>query len=428
MRSKSAPSLHQSGREVCHTPARAGSARLRGVRCRTCLGVLVGLVLVSGVAVSNAVAAAPSALLGGQTLTAGHTLASPDGHYILAMQTDGNLVLYLHNGGFNLRALWSSGTSGDRGDRAVLQSNGNLVLYDAKNQALWSTNTSSAGCTNLVVQEDGNLVLYNSKKAVWASHTVNTNLRANDVLLARERIFSPDEQYEVTMQPDGNLVLYGATGALWSTHTWGIPGNHAILQKDGNLVVYTTAGRALWSSKTHGHSGDHAHLQNDGNFVVYAGSKALWASGTYANRPKGTPRYSRPAFVACPPPPPPPAPKASPPADPVVLVPQHTKVRRLHVRMSMSWTWNRDITRLHRIKISRVPRHATITVRCHGRGCPRHRAEVSARHLRRLIRYLDGRRYRAGDRILILISGRGRRTERVSVRIRYAALPKVRLL
>lgn len=94
----------------------------------------------------------------------------------------------------------------------------------------------------------------------------------------------------------------------------------------------------------------------------------------------------------------------------------------------MSWTWNRDITRLHRIKISRVPRDARITVRCHGRGCPRHRAEVSDRHLRRLIRYLDGRRFRAGDRILISISRRGRRTERVSVRIRFEALPKVRLL
>lgn len=428
MRFRTAPSGHQLGREFCHRPARGSGATLSRVRCRTCLGVLVALALLLAAAASNAGAATPSALLGGQTLTAGHSLVSPDGHYILAMQSDGNLVLYLHNGGFSVRPLWSSGTSGDRGDRAVLQTNGNLVLYSAANQALWSTNTSTAGCTNLVVQEDGNLVLYSNKKAVWASHTVNTDLRPNDVLLPGERIFSIDDQYEVTMQTDGNLVLYGATGALWSTHTWGIPGNHAILQKDGNLVVYTTAGRALWSSKTNGHPGDYAHLQNDGNFVVYSGTKALWASGTYATRPKGTPRYSRPAFLGCPPPPPPPAPAASPPSDPVVLVPQHTKVRRLHVRMSMSWTWNRDITRLHRIKISRVPRDATITVRCRGRGCPRHRAEVSDRHLRRLIRYLDGRRFRAGDRILISISRRGRRTERVSVRIRYEALPKVRLL
>jgi hypothetical protein len=72
--------------------------------------------------------------------------------------------------------------------------------------------------------------------------------------------------------------------------------------------------------------------------------------------------------------------------------------------------------------------HATITVRCHGRGCPRHRYTAGKRHLKRLIRYLDGRRYRAGDRILISISRRGRRTERVSVQIRYGAIPKVRLL
>jgi hypothetical protein len=257
---------------------------------------------------------------------------------------------------------------------------------------------------------------------------VNTQLRPGDLLVPGERIFSIDEQYEVAMQTDGNLVLYGASGALWSTHTWGIPGNHAILQRDGNLVLYTTAGRALWSSQTSGHSGDRAVLQDDGNFVVYSGSKALWATGTYANRPKGTPRYSRPPFVNCPPPPPPPPPPPTPPSDPVVLVPQHTKVRRLHVRLSISWTWDREVTRLHQIKITRLPSHATITVRCHGKGCPRHGYKTSKSHLKRVIGYLDGRRYRAGDQILISFSRRGRRTERVAVQIRYARLPKVRVL
>jgi hypothetical protein len=397
------------------------------VKWRTWLGALVGLTIVLAVTAADA-AAAPSALLGGRTLFAGQTLVSGDGHYILAMQTDGNLVLYVHNGGFTVRPVWASGTAGDRGDRAVLQGDGNLVLYDAKNQALWSTNTSTAGCTNLVVQEDGNLVLYNRSHAVWASHTLQTELKPGDELTPGERIFSIDEQYELAMQTDGNLVLYGATGALWATGTWGIPGNYAIMQRDGNFVLYTSRGRALWSSKSHGNPGSFASLQNDGNLVVYDGSKPLWASRTNANRPKGKTRFPRPAFIACPPPPPPPAAAPSAPSDPVVLVPQHTKVRRLHVRMSISWTWDRDITRLHRIKISRVPRHATITVRCRGRGCPRHRQEASARHLKRLIGYLDGRRYRAGDRVVISISGRGRRTERISVRIRYGALPKVRLL
>jgi hypothetical protein len=397
------------------------------VKRRTWLGALVGLPILMAVTASNA-AAASSTLLGGQTLYPGQSLVSGDGHDILAMQSDGNLVLYVHNGGFNVRPAWASGTAGDRGDRAVLQGDGNLVLYDGRNQALWSTNTSTAGCTNLVVQEDGNLVLYNRSKAVWASHTVQTDLKPGDELTPGERIFSIDEQYELAMQTDGNLVLYGATGALWATGTWGIPGNSAIMQHDGNFVLYTSRGRALWSSKTHGNPGSFARLQDDGNLVVYDGSKPLWASHTNANRPKGKTRYSRPAFIACPPPPPPPSAGSSPPSDPVVLVPQHTKVRRLHVRMSMSWTWDREITRLHRIKISRVPRQATITVRCGGRGCPRRRFEASARHLKRLIRYLDGRRYRAGDRLLISISRRGRRAERVSVRIRYGALPKVRLL
>ncbi len=399
---------------------------LLGVKRRTWLGALVGLaMLLAGTASASA---APSALLGGQTLFAGQTLASPDGHYILAMQTNGDLVLYLHNGGFSVRPVWHSGTEGDAGDRAVLQSNGNLVLYDARNQALWSTNTSTAGCTNLIVQEDGNLVLYNRSRAVWASRTVNTYLKPGDLLLPGERIFSSNDQYELSMEADGNLVLYGPTGALWSTRTWGIPGNYASMQTDGNLVLRTSAHRALWSSQTNGNPGAYAHIYDDGNLVVANTQGNLWDSNTKANRPAGKTRFPRPAFSACPPPPAPTPPTSTPPSDPVVNVPQPTKVRRLHVQMSMSWTWDRDVTRLHRIKISRVPHQATINVRCRGRGCPRHRVAVSRRHLERLLRYLDGRRFRAGDRVYIWISRPGRRTESVGIRIRYGALPKVRLL
>lgn len=57
------------------------------------------------------------------------------------------------------------------------------------------------------------------------------------------------------MQKDGNLVLYsrsasGALTARWSSHTWGNAGARCFMQNDGNLVVYSKAWKAIWCSKT----------------------------------------------------------------------------------------------------------------------------------------------------------------------------------
>jgi hypothetical protein len=400
---------------------------------RTSLIALVGVAIMIVAVPTSAAASSPAALLGGQTLTSGQTLLSSDGHYELAMQGDGNLVLYWMNGASIGHAMWSSETDGDTGDHALLQDDGNLVLLNPQGETLWSSNTSDAGCANLIVQDDGNLVLYNSTHAVWSSKTVQTELTAGDKLTIGERIFSLNEQYEVAMQSDGNLVLYGPPGAMWSSGTDREPGNYAVMQGDGNLVVYNPSGRAMWASDTDGDSGAYAVQQEDGNFVIYSGGKPRWSSATDGRKPSsGASQFPRPAFTACPPPPPPPAPPPPPPtttpSSPVVDVPVTTRLRRLRVKMSFSWTWDRGVTHLHRIQVPRLPHGATIAIECAGRGCRRRVVRADRHVLRRWVRSIDGHRYRAGDRVEITITERGYRAERVSIRIRYGALPRVKLL
>lgn len=54
------------------------------------------------------------------------------------------------------------------GATAVMQADGNLVIYSTAHKALWSTGTASAGAF-LVVQADGNVVVYSSaNKALWS--------------------------------------------------------------------------------------------------------------------------------------------------------------------------------------------------------------------------------------------------------------------
>ncbi|MBV9099995.1 MAG: hypothetical protein JO198_02995 [Candidatus Dormibacteraeota bacterium] len=83
------------------------------------------------------------------------------------------------------------------------------------------------------------------------------------------------------MQTDGDLVLYqpGDAGrALWASGTSGSVAG-AILQTDGNFVIYSSGGAPLWNSKTQGQ--DTLYVQTDGNVVIYDTSgKPKWATWT----------------------------------------------------------------------------------------------------------------------------------------------------
>jgi hypothetical protein len=104
----------------------------------------------------------------GEDLASNTATASCSGKYALAMQSDGNLVLY-HNG---VGAIWSTATSGKGGHSAIMQSDGNFVLYNAASKALWSSTTSGHSGAYLKIQDDGNLVVYSAGgAALWNSHT-----------------------------------------------------------------------------------------------------------------------------------------------------------------------------------------------------------------------------------------------------------------
>jgi hypothetical protein len=417
-----------SARGEPRSPSRAGRAALLVVVTTAMLALTPAL----------AAATPASTLNPGGTLSAGQELGSPDGHYDLLMQSDGNLVLYTAGG----RALWSSKTGGQTGDQAVMQTDGNLVLYDASSQAIWSTNTSGADCAHLTLQDDGNLVLYGTSGAVWASNTVNSVLDPGETLTAGEEIVAYHEQYRLIMQGDGNLVLYNSAGkALWSTGTWGEPGNHVVMQGDGNLVVYSSGGRAMWNSKTEGNNGARLIVQDDGNLVIYRGSTPVWASKTVqagirqatARAASTTPPGNCGVPLPAPPPTPTPTPTPAPPPPVIVYVPVVVHVptprapHHVKVRLTMTWTWSGGHTRLFEVGANRVPRRAAVTVTCRGRGCPA-KARVASVHVRRLLKSLAGLSYSAGDRIFITIRAPGEVAERVELWIRFGRKPRVKLL
>jgi surface antigen len=96
-------------------------------------------------------------------------LQSPNGQYVLYMQTDGNVVEYNRWNGWSVP--WASNTGGRYGAWATLQGDGNFVLYNANGSwAGWSL--GNVGFTNAILsmQDDGNVVEYSAGYAVWASN------------------------------------------------------------------------------------------------------------------------------------------------------------------------------------------------------------------------------------------------------------------
>jgi surface antigen len=206
-------------------------------------------------------------------LRAGHAIWSPSGHYEAVVQTDGNFVVYGPSG-----PTWASNTAGSGArDFLAMQGDGNLVLYTAEGGPVWSSSTAPSQNDHLTMQDDGNLVIYSTHGAVWSAHGI-TVLGTGLALDAGGRLTSPNGAYQAAMQGDGNFVVYGPAGAKWGSNTSGSH-NWVVMQGDGNLVVYSSDNRPLWASNTGGTGGNNRLvMQDDGNLVVYTGDgHPVWA-------------------------------------------------------------------------------------------------------------------------------------------------------
>ncbi len=236
-------------------------------------------------------AAAPTGgvLTSGQQVATNEQLRSRHGRYYLIVQGDGNVVLYTAA----RRAVWSSATNGKGGVRLIQQSDGNLVLYAAGNRGVWATGTAGNAGARTVVQDDGNVVVYRAGGAgIWSSRqhpatppppppapAPSDTLRSGQRLTVNQQLRSPSGAYRVTVQSDGNVVMYPRTGrAIWATGTTGRGGRTLTMQTDGNLVLTTAAARPVWASGSRS-SGARAVMQNDGNLVIYrTNNTAAWSS------------------------------------------------------------------------------------------------------------------------------------------------------
>lgn len=146
------------------TEVNSESSRCAGRLTRSALvvGVFAGALAVAGTG------SAATTLLGpGTQINPGQTVASPTSGYVLAMQTDGNLVLIAPGN----RPVWWSGT---RVPGTVLQvgPDGNVVLYAPGHKAIWWTGTAGRPGAQLGVRDEGDVVVVApGEVTVWSTGT-----------------------------------------------------------------------------------------------------------------------------------------------------------------------------------------------------------------------------------------------------------------
>lgn len=245
----------------------------------------------------------------GETLSSGQSLISYNGgtysgQYCLLMQSDGNLVEYVYNSsracGSGNTVVWAMNNDTlnsacnyyQAGAYAVMQTDGNFVVYNPNGGCSpWSSNTSNSQANTLVLQDDGNAVVYKPSGGGPAGYStlgdqhsgdlgVDGHLRVGEELKTNWFInslsatqYSTTTYYQLLMQGDGNLVLYqvqnGSYGNSWSAGTSNNLHNYAILQSDGNFVVYNPSSQGLWSSNTSTQTTNYVLDQTNGNLGVY---------------------------------------------------------------------------------------------------------------------------------------------------------------
>lgn len=218
-------------------------------------------------------------LRSGPTMHAGDALVSSDGSYRFMMQANGNLSILLTTSG---RLIWSMGTAGNPGAWAVLQRDGNLVVHAPDGAVLETTGTGGhpRGSYGVRIRDDSNLAIQTPDgNPFWSSATINSRLGPTELLRSGQYLTSAGGSYRLDMQADGNVVLSDTDddSTDWATNT-DEPGSTLVMQPRGTLVVIGPFGRVLWSSRTAGFPGGYAILQSDGNFVIYQEGVARWAS------------------------------------------------------------------------------------------------------------------------------------------------------
>lgn len=129
------------------------------------------------------------------------------------------------------------------------------------------------------ISSPSTLLIQQNKALAGAGTSV---LNTGEFLSPGQYLISPNQQYTAILQNDGNFVLYDSSNnILWESNTFDTEVNNIVMQSDCNLVIYDSNAIPTWATFTTTGSSCSLNVQDDGNLVIYRGDNVpVWASGT----------------------------------------------------------------------------------------------------------------------------------------------------
>jgi hypothetical protein len=205
-----------------------------------------------------------------EQLNSGERLISPNGEFVLIMQSDGNLVEYAPGN----RPVWATGTNRPN-SIALMQTDGNLVVIAPGNVPVWATGTSGNAGADTELQSDGNVVVYATGHiARWASGTQvgGTSVRDRIAAIATNEAGNPNHNHETGTNCNfysGALGTGPACGNNWRAEEWCADFAHWV------LAWVAAQGAELSSAFTDGYLAGQARSLSLGARLRLAASMAL---------------------------------------------------------------------------------------------------------------------------------------------------------
>ena len=135
----------------------------------------------------------------------------------------------------------------------------------------------------------------------YAMHPGDTLTSGKTHLTPDNALVNAEGTAHAILQNDGNFVVYqnNPRAVVWDTKTHGDYGGTVRLkfQSDYNLVLYNAHNEVLWAAGTTDSGCDstcHLLLQGDCNLVIYKGHAVIWASDHFcpsSHKTKGALRF-----------------------------------------------------------------------------------------------------------------------------------------
>lgn len=201
--------------------------------------------------------------------------------------------LEVHNSGFDVwstesgRKIYGIRTAAGGKPRLTLQSDGHLVFYPnhPSRTGFWAThNYAKSALSKVILTNSGNIEHFeNSGAPIWKSKFVRKQLVNGEFLIPGEILISENNEFYLEVRNNGfaiRTVREGKTTFEIKTSVGSLP--RLILQADGHLVYYPTAGSKtdLWATyKLGSKTNSIIRISNTGRLEhIEAGGNSVWQS------------------------------------------------------------------------------------------------------------------------------------------------------